>query len=373
VIGAGVVGCAIARALAERGMQTLLLESSERIGAGASGANSGILHTGFDSKPGELETELILRSARLREDAVPRLGVEVWRCGARLRADGSEEQLRAVERLAENARGNDVEASLVEPGELLVPGESVTDPVAYTTALADAALSAGATLRLDTPVARLQRAEDCVLLELAGGGRLRTPAVVNCAGLHADELTGTAAFEVYPRKGEFFVFEQPAGERLEEILLPVPSSVGKGVLVFPTIDGHVIAGPTAKDRLDKRDWTVEADAGELILGPARRMFPALEGTEPIAAYAGLRPAGRGVNYAIAPSPHIEGLIDVAAIRSTGLSASLGIADHVAALVAETTKLGPHTPPASPEPLPRRGIAIPWWQSAAERSATQAPP
>jgi glycerol-3-phosphate dehydrogenase len=367
-----VVGCAVARAFAEGGTQTLLLESTNRIGMGASGANSGILHTGFDSKPGELETELILRSAQLREDAMARLGVAVWRCGARLRSDGSEEQLRAVELLAENARGNGVEASLLGPGELLVPGESVTDPVAFTAALAAAAVRAGATLRLGTPVEALRRAEaGGVLVELTGGERLSAPAVVNCAGLHADELAGAAAVEVYPRKGEFLVFEQPAGARLEEILLPVPSSAGKGVLVFPTIDGHVIAGPTARDRLDKHDWTVEADATDLILAPARRMFPALESAEPIAAYAGLRPAGRGVNYAIAPSLEIEGLIDVAAIRSTGLSASLGIAEHVAGLVTRTATLEPSAPPADPEALAPRDVAAPWWQMAAERSKGQA--
>jgi glycerol-3-phosphate dehydrogenase len=371
VIGAGVVGCAVARALAEDGTQTLLLESAERIGTGASGANSGILHTGFDSKPGEIETELILRSDQLRKDAMDQLGVAVWRCGARLRSDGSEEQLRAVQRLAENARTNGVEASLLAPGELLVPGESVTDPVAFTAALAEAAVNAGATLRLGAPVETLRRAESGgVLLELAGGERLRAPAVVNCAGLHGDELTDTTAFEVYPRKGEFLVFEQPPGERLEEILLPVPSSAGKGVLVFPTIDDHVIAGPTAKDRLDKHDWSVEADAADLVLGPARRMFPALEGVEPIAAYAGLRPAGRAVNYAIAPSPDIGGLIDVAAIRSTGLSASLGIAEHVAGLLTKTAGLKPSAPPASPEALPRRDGEAPWWQLAAARSKGQ---
>jgi glycerol-3-phosphate dehydrogenase len=370
VIGAGVVGCAVARAIAETGTETLLLDCAERLGTGASGANSGILHTGFDSEPGALETELILRSAQLRETAVKRLGVEVWRCGARLRADGSDEQLQAVERLAENARTNGVEATLAAPGELLVPGESVTDPVAFTTALAEAALNAGATLRLGASVEKLVHANGGVLVELAGGEFLRAPVAVNCAGLHADELSDANVFEVYPRKGEFLVFEQPPGERLEEILLPVPSSAGKGVLVFPTIDGHVIAGPTAKDRLDKRDWTVEGDAMELILGPARRMFGALEGVEPIAAYAGLRPAGRGVNYAIAPSASVEGVIDVAAIRSTGLSASLGIAEHVAVLVAEAAGFDLPSASASAPALPLREAETPWWQLAAARSEDQ---
>jgi glycerol-3-phosphate dehydrogenase len=91
VIGGGVVGCAVAHALARRGVQTLLLEAEPGLALGASGANSGILHTGFDSEAGELETRLILRSAQLREQLLEELGVAVWRCGARLQARGEEE------------------------------------------------------------------------------------------------------------------------------------------------------------------------------------------------------------------------------------------------------------------------------------------
>src|SRR5258708_6352824 len=170
-------------------------------------------------------------------------------------------------------------------------------------------------------------------VERAGGGGLLVRGVANCAGLFADELAavgGEFPFEVYPRKGEFLVFEQP-GERLDEILLPVPSAAGKGVLVFPTVDGHVIAGPTARDREDKRDWAVEQDAGELILNRARTIFPPLEGREPIPAYAGLRPAGRGVNYAIAPSRTLPGLVNAAAIRSTRLPPAPPIAQSLAPL------------------------------------------
>ena len=125
---------------------------------------------------------------------------------------------------------------------------------------------------------------------------------VNCAGLGAGEvarLAGDDSFEVYPRKGEFLVFDPPDGAPLRRILLPVPSEGTKGVLVFPTLDGKVVAGPTAVDQEDPDDWSVRPGAGDEILPKATAIYPPLAGAQPVAAYAGLRPAGRGVNYLIA--------------------------------------------------------------------------
>ena len=178
-------------------------------------------------------------------------------------------------------------------------------------------------------------------------------------------MAGERPFEIYPRKGEFLVFEQPDGGRLEEILLPLPSKAGKGVLVFPTVDGHVIAGPTARDRTDKRDRSVEADAAELILSRARRSYPPLEGAEPIALYAGLRPAGREVNYALVHSTTVTGLVHAGAIRSTGLSAAPAIAERLARMLAEPARSSSASrvrsaPAAEAEPTP-------WWRRAAALS------
>jgi len=371
VIGGGVVGCAVAHALARRGVQALLLEAEPGLALGASGANSGILHTGFDSPPGELETELILRSAELREELLAELGVPVWRCGARLAPSG-EDQRAAVERLWANARANGVEVQLRGDGSLTVPGEAVTDPVAFTTALAGAALLSGAAVRLGARVSGLAGSSgEGLELELSGGERLAAAAAVNCAGLYADEvarLAGDELVSVYPRKGEFLVFSPPPGEPLEQILLPVPSALGKGVLVFPTIDRQIIAGPTAREREDKDDWSVEDDAAELIMARARRSYPALERATPVGAYAGLRPAGREANYVIEPSRALPGLIHVAAIRSTGLSASLGIGEHVAGLLAEQGAFERGDVRALPTPA-GAVAAGPWWERAARHHAS----
>ena len=104
-----------------------------------------------------------------------------------------------------------------------------------------------------------------LVLEGAAASASRCRAAVNCAGLRADEvarLAGDDSFEIYPRKGEFLVFDPPGGEPLERILLPVPTERTKGVLVFPTLDGKVVAGPTAVDQEDKDDWSVRPEARE---------------------------------------------------------------------------------------------------------------
>ncbi len=378
VIGGGVVGCAVAHALARHSVSALLLEADLDLASGASGANSGILHTGFDSTPGELETRLILRAAVLREELLDELAVPVWRCGARLSPSGPDERA-AVARLAEGARANGVAATLDADGSLSVPGESVTDPVAFTRALAGAACAGGATIRLGAQMTRLAPASVGVAVELHTGERLNVTAAVNCAGLHADEIArsvGDDRIEVYPRKGEFLVFAVPQDRALAQILLPVPSTLGKGVLVFPTVDRRaIIAGPTAREREDKRDRTVEPDAAELILERALRVYPALQELKPLAAYAGLRPAGRGANYVIEHSRALPGLIHVAAIRSTGLSASLAIGEHVLDMLAQAGAIAPAPARALPAPVSARaaheGPVEAWWERAARYSRESA--
>src|SRR3954462_10053642 len=348
VVGGGVVGSGVALALARRGLKVTLLEAEGALALGASGTNAGILHTGFDSVPGELETRLILDAARVRDEVLDALGVPVLRCGA-LMPDAPPEG-------APNAARNGVSVQIRRDGALAIAGESVTDPVHCTLAFAAAARAAGAEVRTGVRVRRVGRggvvisdADEVVVGDV----------VVNCAGLFADDVArgaGDDSFEIVPRKGEFFVFEAT----LPQILLPVPSARTKGVLVFPTVDGRVIAGPTAVDQEDKHDWSVRAEAREEVLAKAAELHPPLASLEPVAAYAGLRPAGRNANYVIRHSRVRPELLHVAAIRSTGLSASLGIARHVAALVAPGRRDAPLVAGEVPD------FERPWYLRTAHR-------
>lgn len=350
VVGGGVVGVACALALARReSVDVELREGRDALGLAASGTNSGILHTGFDSKPGELETELILRAAQLRPGILEALGVPFERRGAVLRPRSLDDEA-TIASLHANATNNGVEVVLDADGALHVPGEGMTDPVAFTHALAGAAVEHGARLALGAPV------DDAEALE--------ADLVVNAAGLGAGRvarLFGDDSFDVFPRKGEFLVFDVAPPER---ILLPVPTARTKGVLVFPTLDGRTVAGPTAID-LEDEDWTVRPQAREEILGKAVEMYPALDGAEPAFSYAGLRPAGRdGANYVVRRSAVDERLVHAAAIRSTGLTAAVAIAERVVALTGLADR---------EEAALRRGAPWalgddPWWRRTAERLA-----
>jgi glycerol-3-phosphate dehydrogenase len=369
VVGAGVVGAATALELARRGASVALLEALDEPALAASGTNSGILHTGFDSVPGELETELILRAAELRDPVLDALAVPVLRCGAVMRPLAAGDR-GAIARLRENARVNGVEAKVGDDSSLAVPGEAATDPVAFTLGLVAAAERHGATLRTGFRVEAVERRRAGGLtVSEPGGSSLAARVVVNCAGLGAARLARSAgddSFDVYPRKGEFLVFDPSPGAPLGRILLPVPSQSTKGVLVFPTVDGKVVAGPTAVDQEDADDLAVRPAACGEILPKVAAMYPPLADMEPIFSYAGLRPAGRGVNYVIGASQACPKLVNVAAIRSTGLTASLAIAERVAAIVEDRgIALGRPAPLERGEPPPPTG---PWWRRTADRHA-----
>jgi glycerol-3-phosphate dehydrogenase len=368
VVGAGVVGAASALELARGGISVALLEAEPEPALQASGTNSGILHTGFDSTPGELETELILRAAKLREPVLETLGVPLIRCGALMRplAAGGAETIAA---LATNAKQNGVQATLRPDGTLEVPDESITDPVAFTLALVAAARAHGARLRTGFEVTGLTQKGDQMELQSARGESVRCRVAVNCAGLGAGRvarLVGDDSLDVYPRKGEFLVFDPPEGRSLKQILLPVPTQATKGVLVFPTVDGKVVAGPTAIDQEDPDDWSVRRVAAKEIMPKAGAIYPPISGLSPRTAYAGLRPAGRGVNYVIAPSSTCPQLVYAAAIRSTGLTASLAIAERVAKLVTDAgVALGDRAPLVAGTVA---RVAGPWWRRTADYRA-----
>jgi len=371
VIGGGVVGCAVTLALARIGVAVALLEAEAELALGASGTNSGILHTGFDSIPGELETELILASGRQRDAMLDALAIPVLRCGALMRPfDDSQRDAAAA--VAAVARRNGVSVVERDDGTVEIPGEAITDPVAYTLALAVEAERQGAELRTRFRVDSIEADGSGLRVGAASGVTVRCSLAINCAGLEADSIArfgGDASFSIYPRKGEFLVFDRPSGAPLDQILMPFHTKRTRGVLVFPTIDGKIVAGPTAVDLDDKHDWSVRASAREEIIGKAAVLYPPLEGAEPVFAYAGLRPAGRGVNYLIGIAPTCPRLVHAAAIRSTGLSASLGIAEHVMEFVSSLgVALGPEAPLKGG---PVRRSDRPWWRRTAEYRASVA--
>ena len=349
VVGAGVVGAAIARALSHHRCEVVLLDAAGDVGAGTSKANTAILHTGFDATPGTLEAKLVARGHDLLGAYAREVGIAVEHTGALLVA-WTAEQVAALPALLEKAHRNGVtdvapvsvpELYAREPelgpgaqGGLVVPGESIIDPYSPPIAFATDAVENGATLLLRCAVTAV-RSEGPHHVLGTSRGEVRARWVVNCAGLRSDELDGLFGhrrFRVTPRRGELIVHDKLARSRIRQILLPVPTRTTKGVLVSPTVFGNVLLGPTAEDLPDKGDTTTTAAGLEGLVDKGRRILPALEGEEVTATYAGLRAATEHTDYQVFIDPAARYLC-VGGIRSTGLSASLALGEHALELLA----------------------------------------
>ncbi|MFD5116959.1 FAD-dependent oxidoreductase [Streptomyces sp. NPDC058391] len=373
VIGAGVVGTAIARELTRYPLRIAVAEASGDVGDGTSKANTAILHTGFDAVPGSLESRLVREGQRRLADYAEETGIPVEPLGALLVA-WDDEQLAALPKLVEKAERNGYHETRIigadelysrEPrlgpgalGALDVPGESVICPWTTTLAYATQAVRGGADLHLNCRVENAVSGSPHHLT--TARGPLRTNTLINAAGLYADEIDrwlGHADFTVTPRRGQLMVFDKLARELVRHILLPVPTAVGKGVLVAPTVYGNVMLGPTAED-LDDRTATGSSARGLAFLREkGGRIMPELLDEEVTAVYAGLRAATEEDDYRIRAHTG-QRYVTVGGIRSTGLTASMAIAAHVVELLADAgQELGA---PGDLEPvrMPNLGEAFP---------------
>ncbi len=367
VIGGGLVGAAVARLLGGTSLSTVLVEGRDDVGDGTSKANTAILHTGFDATPGTLESELVARGYHLLGAYAAAAGIPVERTGALLVA-WTPEQLDALPGLQAKAEKNGYTASrLVGPDEvyrrvpqlgpgalggLTVPGESIICTWTANLALATDAVNRGVTLLRGHRVSGVHHDGSTTWLSTSAGP-IGAGWVINAAGLGADVIDGYFGYQrftVTPRRGELLVFDKLARPKVPCIVLPVPSKVGKGVLISPTIYGNVMLGPTAED-LDDRTATGTTEEGFAFLrAKGEELMPALLREEVTAAYAGLRAAIDRNDYLIDVDDE-QRYVLIGGIRSTGLTAGMAIAEHVGALLASrldvTQRAGLPVPPSVP--------------------------
>jgi glycerol-3-phosphate dehydrogenase len=361
IVGAGVVGAAIARELARLDLRVTMLEAAPDVGAGTSKANTALLHTGFDAKPDTLEAGLVARGCELLRDYAPRVGIPLEHPGALLVA-WDEGQLGGFGGIVERAQANgysamrELDAAELyrrEPnlgpgarGALEVPDEGLICPFTTPLAFATEAVLAGCELRTRTALTAARRLPGGGFGLETNRGAFTTRMLVNAAGLYSDEidrLVGHGNFSVTPRRGELIVFDKLARPLVDHIVLAVPTKVSKGVLVSPTVFGNVMVGPTAVD-IERKDDTSSTEEGLAYLREeAGRILPALLDHDVTAVYVGLRAATEHGDFQIAFEDEYA---CVAGIRSTGLSASMAIAEHV----REGLGLG--------ELEPREGLAQP---------------
>jgi len=361
IIGGGVVGCAVLRRLALAGLAPVLLERGPDILGGASKGNSALLHTGFDAPPGSLELDCMRRGYRDYLEVRDELNLPLLETSALVVAWTAAQAARLPE-IVERAHGNGIsdvrpvsleELFAREPalartaaGAVLVPGEHVIDPWSAPLAYALQALANGAEIHRNCTVTGGRRVDGTWFLETTRG-TIAAEVAINCAGLHGDLVEAIcrgSPFAVTPRKGQFVVFDKPAARHLRCTVLAVPDARTKGVLLARTVFGNLLLGPTAEDQSDRERAEVDGAALAGLIARGQDIMPVLAGEQVTATFAGLRPATQHKDYVIEALP-AERWITVGGIRSTGLTAALGIAEHVAGLY------GAHFGPAEQRPEP----------------------
>lgn len=350
VVGGGVVGCAVARELAGYDVTVALLEAKGDVGDGTSKANTAILHTGFDATPGTLESQLVRRGYALLTDYAAERGIPVEGTGAVLVA-WTDEELSVLPQLLAKATANGYEhcelvtaeavyglVPALGPGALggmTVPDESVICPWTTTLALASDAKVRGVSLLLRHGLLGASVDESVTTLATTQGN-VQCRWLVNVAGLGSDvidRMLGHDRFTIVPRRGELLVFDKLARCLVDTIVLPVPTSKGKGVLVSPTIYGNVMLGPTSEDRSDRSDTSTSEEGFAFLLDKGRRLMPTLLDEEVTASYAGLRAASEHTDYVVRVDS-AQRYVLLGGIRSTGLTASMALAEHCVDLLRD---------------------------------------
>ncbi len=356
IIGAGIVGSAIARELSRFKLTVVVLEKEADVACGASKANNGMVHSGIVQEPQSLRSTLNLRGNALFEDLCIDLDVPFQRCNMAVTVF-NEEELFLLELLKLRGEMSNIPSELLsgekllslEPslsskikGALLAPSTAMTCPYKLTIACAENAIVNGARFYLNTEVTALEQKEGAIYKVVTTRGSFLTGCCINAAGVYAGriaEMAGPPEFTIHPRKGELIIFDKEGASSHAAIATGIleisrdPYTKGGGTML--TVEGNPEWGPTAWEVSDPEDTAVTAEGLKLILD---KFGPLMPGFDPhrtmITYFAGIRAATYTEDFHIAPSKYLQGLIHVAGIQSPGLAAAPAIAELVVQILSE---------------------------------------
>ena len=373
VIGAGVVGAAIARELSKYELSVAILDKESDASGGASKANSGIVHSGFDPKEGTLMAKLNAAANKMFDSLCAELSLHFERNGSLVMAF-DDEQLEHIGKLYRRGIANGIpglrllsaeETLKKEPaanpevkGALWAETAGIIDPMLFTISLVENAAMNGVECFFNFEVQSIAKE--------AGGYKIASPRgtvsakyVINAAGVYADRIhnmVSEPAFSIAPSRGQYFVLDKAEAGIVSATLFPCPSKAGKGIIVAPTVHGNVILGPTAERIHDREDMATTEEMLEQVSAGVRLLVPKLSAwRNNIRIFAGLRAVSDIDDFIIGEAGGAANFIDVAGIKSPGLTAAPAIAEHVAALLAE--KGLALNPKKSFDPTVRRRLLI----------------
>ena len=362
VVGAGLVGLAVARALALQGREVIVLEAADAIGTGTSSRNSEVIHAGIYYPQGSLKARLCVAGKELLYAYCAERGIAHKRCGKLIVATDPSQipQLQAIQAKAAANGVNDLEwlsaeqAQVLEPqlacvAALLSPSTGIVDSHALMLSLQGDLENAGGVVALNSPLAQAECTQDAIFLEANDGTSLQATTVVNAAGLLAPALArrfaGLAAQHVpgaWYAKGNYFTLS--GRSPFSRLIYPVPQAAGLGVHLTLDMGGQAKFGPDVEWVDSPTDLVVDPRRGDAFYSEVRRYWPALADGALVPGYAGIRPkihapGEAACDFAIqGPAVHgVAGLVNLFGIESPGLTSALAIGEIVAQIVASAYK------------------------------------
>lgn len=355
IIGAGVSGCMIARELSKYQLNIALLERASDVAMGASKANSGIVHAGFDAKPNTLKAKMNLRGNALMEQVCKDLSVPYKRNGSLVLAF-SDEEMQTLQELYERGIANEVDGMSIlnreqllsiEPnigdeavGALRAETAGIVCPYSLTIAAAEVAVMNGVELKRNCEVTAIDFTDGIFTLHTTLGD-VRSSFVINAAGCFADDVSrmiGDESLHIVARRGEYYILDKSVGNLVTHTIFQCPSKMGKGILVAPTTHGNLLIGPSAIDIDDKDDVSTTSEGLKVVSSLALKSVPGATTRFAITSFSGNRAHDIKNDFTIEPSKVNDHFIHVAGIESPGLTGSPAVAELVAEILGSMIEL-----------------------------------
>ncbi len=355
IIGAGVVGSCIARELSKYNIKACVIEREEDVCDGTSKANSAIIHAGFDAKPGSLKAKMNVRGSEMMEELSKELDFPYRRNGSLVVcAKGQDESI--LDKLLEQGLANGVkDLRIIESEELremepnladdvykalYAPTGAIVCPFNMTIAFAENACDNGVEFFLNTNVEKVEKSGDHFLIT-TDSKTIETKTVINAAGVYADSINNMVnekKYHIIPRRGQYNLLDKTAGDHVYKTIFQLPSKMGKGVLVTPTVHGNLLVGPTAEDIDNKEAINTTLDGLGSLSKTASISVKNVPFREVITAFAGLRAHEECGDFVLGEAEGCKGFFNALGIESPGLSSAPAIGEYIATLVAEKLEL-----------------------------------
>ena len=349
IVGAGVTGAMTARELSKYNLRIALLEKCNDVAMGATKANSGIVHAGFDAAEGSLMAKMNVKGCAMMPETCKKLHVPYVNNGSLVVAF-SDDEMKHLEVLLERGKENGVpEISILSKEELLskepnlspdsfgalyAPTAGIVCPYELTIAAAECAVSNGVEFIRNCEVKAVETNDDCLVLDTTQG-KIKAKYVINAAGVFSDDLAAMAgddSISITARKGEYFLLDRAVGNTVSHTIFQCPSKMGKGILVSPTVDGNLLVGPTAEDIEDKTNVATSNSGLNDVRKYAVKSVPSVNTRNAITSFTGLRAHAAAHEFIIGISEKNGRLINAAGIESPGLSSAPAIAEYIGEIV-----------------------------------------